>query len=164
MQLTLKWKVYRIANYFVLLSFLFFLGLILFFALKNGIVKSDLVTFLPVVTGMIVVILATFFNLYVLYNYFPDKLLSGILNKLHSLLIILFLLSLLGLLFLCTWGLIEEIKDNTDDNTGVIILSVLFILLLIGFYVLSMQFFVRKFLKTNYRNKMNSLIENIGNQ
>jgi len=162
MQVSVKWKTFRVTNYILLLSSLFVIGILVKAALDQGVSYNELNTFIPLISGFSIMSLNSFFNVFMLHKYFPDKKMPKWTNYLYSLSTIVYTITIAALIFIIIIGLSEEIGSQKKENIGVIVICILFFFLVQGIFVLFCQFRVRKFLERNYQAHVKEMIENIG--
>jgi heme A synthase len=77
---------------------------------------------------------------------------------------LIYLLSILVLLLLVIAGVREEIFSEGLDTTGLVLLGVLFGALSLCIYTFIFQVRLKKTIKKNYRNKLEKMIDKIGEQ
>jgi len=160
--MAIKWKLFIAANYVLLFIFLFIAAVLLIFAIKRPLYKSDLITFIPVISGSFIITLNSAINTFIFHRYFPSKLLPKKIALMYRVQTGFYIIGLLLLLFLISIGFIEEIINNQYNKTGILILSVTFFLLLIGLYVFNHQIRLKKLLESNFKKMMTEMIDEIG--
>ena len=165
MQLPLKWKVFRFANYIMAFIFLFFLCFVIYSITKDRFDSEGfLLLMIATLTCMLIIILNCILNLFLSYKFFPDKMLQGKTKLIYIVSTVFYSIALLGLIALSLYGLNEELKEPEDDKAGLIAAISLLSLSVIGCYILIMQLLVRRFLQENHKSSINSLIESIGKE
>jgi len=160
--LSLRWKLYRVINYLLLLSgtiiFLSFLRLIIQTTDKEYQMVSSLFSLV-----FFFIASQAFINLVVMLKTFPDKLLSGPKSRWHVFAMILNLVSFSGLIFAFFSILSEIYRSNSFDKTGLLIMflviSVLIVLLLFVFFC---QLSLKKYLKLKNTSLITTMIDSIG--
>ena len=155
----LKWKIYRIANYFLLccsiIIFLFNLRLI-FNAPDTELQVFSVLFALP----FLLMSIHSLVNITIMVRTFPDKMIAGNNHKWHVLSIVLSLLSTTGLLIMF-FSLVVEIRKDYFGGL-LLMLSILTLLLLVSVFVLVCLFSIKKYLKIKSMSLMNSWIDSIG--
>lgn len=160
--LPLKWKIYRVINYVQLVISSVIL-IMLFSLAYNSVESQDINWFMIAAVVLLLVISANIINLVIVYNYFPDKILSRGLKITHWIFLITGSVITIGLLLMAIAGFMEEfLPSNPEDGIGKELVLFFFFFSLLEIYKLSFQFQVESFLKRNYRRSLNSLIESIG--
>jgi hypothetical protein len=162
--LPLKWKIFKIINSLYLASCLGILG----FSCYN--ISLRVMSYGPMEVLIFSLFLLCFlvfsanciYNLYMLEKLYPDnynkrpKKLSRIFLTLN-----LIILSLLFLFFL--YGLSEELRNlnkrRHNDNIGIWILLVLFILISFGVYITWLQIILRKTIRRNFESSMDNFLK-----
>jgi hypothetical protein len=160
---TLKWKLFLIGNYLELVI----LGIALFFmivGLSNGI-YAEKDGYIPalLITSFAIVCLNSFFNIFALHRYFPD---TPIPQTLRSLMIGSGILTCLDMVFLFLVG-IGMMMAYEEEQEARLILTIFiigyFLLWTIGVFLLIFQFQLFSFLQKKEKNKIESLIDSLGN-
>lgn len=164
MRLPIKWKLFHFANYVQLFSFLLLFGLVLKTLSDQKMLAEFVLLSVLFCTGLFLIIVNYVLNLYIIYKYFPNRTFQGKTATFYFIATIIHLLLLAGFLLLCLFALNEELNADTGDNTGMIMLFILFTLFLTGLFILIMQFQVKKFLEAGQKKSIDTLIENIGSK
>lgn len=160
---SLKWKLFLIGNYLELVI----VGIALFFlilGLTNGI-YGDQEAYIPalLIISFAIVCLNSFFNIFALHRYFPD---TPIPQTLKSLMIASGILTCLDMVFLFLVGIGMMMAAEEQQDTRTILSAFIvgyFLLWAIGVFLLILQFQLFSFLNKKEKNKMESLIDSLGN-
>jgi len=159
-----KWKIFLSLNFVLSLPALVCL-ILLFINLLNSYNRtSDYFFAFIFLFGFLAITLNGFLNIYLLQRFFPDKLLPVTIKRLHVLSLVLNILIAIGLLILCIYGASLEFSNNYEgrDVSGKIALAVIFFLWLVQIIILIMQGQLPGVISRNNREKMDSLIDSIG--
>jgi hypothetical protein len=149
MQLTLKWKLFGLANYIMLIAYLYLITLSMRFIIEEVPHEQSLAPLMPVFISQIVIIINLAFNIYAFHIHLPHKPLS---HKKKRYYLILFLLNAISFSIITIYSFIEiydELKSQSFGNFAYFILSVFSLHFLLGLFILVCQFDLRKFIKTN---------------
>ena len=159
-----KWKIFLSLNFVLSLPALVCLILLFINLLNSYNRSSDYFFSFAFLFGFLVVTLNGFLNIYLLQRFFPDKLLPVTIKRLHVLSLVLNILIAIGLLILCIYGASLEFSNNYEgrDVSGKIALAVIFFLWLVQIIILIMQGQLPGVISRNNREKMDSLIDSIG--
>lgn len=158
--LSVKWKIYKILNYFLLVSSVL-LFIIMLTALMDNL--DDIKAYLLTCTFLLMIIQACI-NLYIIAKNFPYIALNGSKLKWHVTGSIINFLAFLGL-FIFLWFVVEKLSERrnfTEDDVGIIVLLVCSFVCLIDGFILFCQFTLPAYLKKNSRKLVDSLINSIG--
>lgn len=160
--LPLRWKLYRVMNFLLLIS-----GAILFLSLIHLIVKTSDKEYQVVSSIFSLVFLFTasqaFINLAIMFKTFPDKLLSGAKSRWHVFSMILNVISFSGLIFAFFSLLSEMSRSNSLDRTGLLIMLLMIsVLLILLFFIFFCQLSLKQYLKLKNTSLINSMIDSIG--
>ena len=159
-----KWKIFLALN-FVLSLPAFICLVLLSINLLNGHNRgADYIFAFVFLFGFLVITLNGFLNIYLLQRFFPDRLLPAGIKRLHVLSLLLNVLVAIGLLVLCIYAASVELTSDYEerDVSGRIALAVIFFLWLVQVIVLIMQGQLPGIISRNNREKMDSLIDSIG--
>ena len=158
--LSVKFKIYKILNYVLLLSAIILFILMLTVLMDN---LHDIVAYL-VTSVFLLMIIQALINLYIIAKNLPDKILTGAKLKWHVTASILNFIAFLGL-FIFLWFVVKKLsgrRDFTEDDVGIIILLVCSFIWFTDGFILFCQFTVPAYLKKNSTNLSHSLIDSIG--
>ena len=142
-----KKTLFAIANFFLLVVFVFF-GLSMFrFVIE--VVPSDesLLPLLPLIASFLIIIINCLFNLAIIRKPFPDKIVSRQTITLYSISGIIFTISILILLFHLIGLYNDELKEAPNDSFVKAILFLIFLFLITGLIIIINQFTIIKYLK-----------------
>ena len=160
--MSIRWKLFRVANYFLLLSFLVFAIIMTVANFKKAFPEELQWIYFAMLTMSIIIMVNSIFNIVFLTKYYPAKSIERNTKSAHSIIMICYILSLLFLLAICIVGLVEEIKDRSEDDIGILMVIFFIINLLAGIYVLVNQFILVRLIKKNYKKSLLILIDNLG--
>ena len=157
--LPLKWKIFRVINFIHLFfSFVLFI-LMLKFIVDSRFSLPESLFVLPIIA----IGFNCYLNLHVVRRFFPDKLLPDQVKNFKNVLFILNIFIALALIGVLIIGAESEFSsESSDDISGKIALAVFFLMCIEQIYILILQFQISDFLKDNYRNKIETLIDSIG--
>ena len=154
-----KWKIYKILNYVLLVSAAI-LFLIMLTVLMDNLddIKAYLLT-----CSFLMMIIQALINLYIIAKNLPYKILTGSKLKWHVTASIINFIAFLGLLIFL-WFVLEKVTEpaHYTDEVGIIILLVCSFICFIDGFILFCQFTLPAYLKKNSRNMADSLINSIG--
>ena len=163
--MTLKWKLYRVSNYFLLLSgtllFLKFLDL----GIRSGRLEFEFYTYSICLLFLLIISLGLV-NIIVMAKTFPDKLLIGGKSYWHLFAIMCNVLSSFAMFYIIAFLLLPEtanIEEQGDMSLIVVLCGFLFLFINLIF-VLFCQLEFKRFLKRNYSNLVDSMINSIGKE
>ena len=147
----MRWKVFRIANYIQLILTVLLLGILSFSYFADG--DNEFISWVMLFFfSLAVIIVNNCFNLHLLQQYFPDKIMPEGKSKMFTVLLILFIFVILGLIVICTLGLISELSTNSNkDRAGLVGLGILMTELFLGIYILIIQAGLPLFIERNNR-------------
>ena len=158
--LSVKWKIYKILNY-VLLVCAVILFLIMLTALMDNIgdPKAYLITCV-----FLLMIIQALINLYIASKNLPYKELTGSKLRWHVTGSIINFIAFLGL-FTFLWFVVERLTEQrnfTEDDLGIIILLVCSFIWFTDGFILFCQMTLPAYLKKQSRNLSDSLVNSIG--
>ncbi len=159
----LRWKIFRIANYFLLLVCLTITGAGTYFFVVGNSSGSDVFEYLVFILGGLALICNFSVNIFLLERYYPD----GELQKPMLIFISMSLLfSSITIAFLSIIYAVEfhdtviSPRYNDDSLNRAVIFSLSFgMILLITYYVIWMQVALRKTINRNRRSLYSSFLE-----
>jgi uncharacterized membrane protein len=163
--MSVKWKIFFALNFILAIpAFVALLFLIINFS-TNYRTGEDNLFFALAVFGLLMITGNGFLNIYVIQRFFPDKLLPVNIKRLNIISLVINFIITAGLLILCIYGALEEFKQSNAgrDTTGKIVLVIFFIVCLIHIITLILQVQLPSLIMRNNHEKMNSLINSIGN-
>jgi hypothetical protein len=158
--LSVKWKIYKILNYVLLLSAVLLFLVMLTVLLDN---MDDIKAYFVTCVFLLIIIQA-FINLYVISKNLSYIILTGAKLKWHVTGSIINFIAFLGLLIFL-WLVLTKIRERGDytmGDVGIIILLVCGFICLIDGFILFCQFTLPAYLKKNSTNLSHSLINSIG--
>ncbi len=160
-----KWKIFLVLNFVLSIPALMCFVLLLINILNaryRGTNIEYLFTFLALFS-LLLITLNGLLNTYLLQRFFPDKLLTTGVKRLNIVSFVLNILVAIGVLVLCIYGANEEFgNDNDDANSGKIALMIMSALWLVQVVVLILQGQLPGLINRNNREKIDSLIDSIG--
>ena len=158
--LPVKWKIYKILNYVLLLSAIILFIMMLTILMDN---IDDIKAYL--LTGVfLLMIIQALINLYIASKNLPYNILTGSKLKWHVTGSVLNFIAFTGLLIFL-WFVLKKVsgrKNFTDDEVGIIILLICSFVGLIDGFILYCQFTLPAYLKRNSTNLSHTLIDSIG--
>lgn len=163
--MSLKWKIFFALNFILAIpAFVVLLFLIINFSTSDRI-GEDNFFFALAVFGLLMITGNGFLNIYVIQRFFPDKLLPVNINRLNTISLVINFILTTGLLILCIYGATVEFKQSNAgrDTSGKIVLVIFFIACLIHIITLILQVQLPPLIMRNNHEKMDSLINSIGN-
>lgn len=159
----LKWKIFRIANYLILLISLAITGVGTYFFIGSSLNSADVFYFIIFAAGGLVLILNYSINIFLLERYYPDGELPGSLLMLNT---IILLLSCLAVAFLTLVFAVEfyDIVLAPRYSRGLFsragMFSLLFgMILLTTYYIFWMQVALRKTIRRNRQRLYSAFLE-----
>jgi len=157
--LSVKWKIYKILNYVLLVSAAILFIIMLTVLMDN---LDDIVAYLLTCVFLLMIIQALI-NLYIIAKNLPYKTLTGSKLKWHVAASIINFIAFLGL-FIFLWFVLKKVTEPVKytDDVGIIILLVGSFIWFTDGFILFSQFTLPAYLKKNSRNLADSLINSIG--
>jgi hypothetical protein len=158
-----KWKIFRVANYIQLVLTVLLLGIVGFtyFSVDNSILDWTMLFFL----SLVIIIVNNGFNLHLLQQYFPDKVLPEGKSKMFTILFILFLLVLVAFIIISVSGLIALFSmRGRSGNAGFIGVGIFLFETLLGLYILVIQAGLPLFIERNNRREMQRALDQLGKE
>ena len=159
-----KWKIFLALNFILSLPALVCLILLVISFLNSH--RRNYDYFLPylLLSGMLLITINGFLNIYIMQRFFPDKLLPAGIKSLNILSVLLNILISIGIMIVCIYGASEELgRHNYErDASGKIALTIIFVLWLVQVVVLIMQVQLPGLISRNNQERMDSLIDSIG--
>ena len=159
----LKWKIFRIANYLILLISLAITGVGTYFFIGSSLNSADVFYFIIFAAGGLVLILNYSINIFLLERYYPDGELPGSLLMWNT---IILLLSCLAVGFLTLVFAVEfyDIVLAPRYSRGLFsragMFSLLFgMILLTTYYIFWMQVALRKTIRRNRQRLYSAFLD-----
>jgi fumarate reductase subunit D len=159
----LKWKIFRIANYFILLISLAITGVGTYFFIGSNLNSADVFYFIIFAAGGLVLIINYSINIFLLERYYPDGELPASLLMLNT---IVLLLSCLTVGFLTLVFAVEfyDVVLAPKYNRGLFsragMFSLLFgMILLTTYYIFWMQVALRKTIRRNRQSLYSAFLD-----
>ncbi|MHA4845559.1 hypothetical protein ACX0G7_15400 [Flavitalea antarctica] len=159
----LKWKIFRIANYLILLISLSITGVGTYFFIGSSLNSADVFYFIIFAAGGLVLILNYSINIFLLERYYPDGELPGSLLMWNT---IILLLSCLAVGFLTLVFAVEfyDIVLAPRYSRGLFsragMFSLLFgMILLTTYYIFWMQVALRKTIRRNRQRLYSAFLD-----
>jgi hypothetical protein len=163
--LSVKWKLYKIANYILLISSAIFI-LVIFSALLRSLSRGAKIEPVVYLIALLFILITanTIVNLVLLAKNFPDRELSGFRALSNSISIIINIATVIGHAIFVASGFIAEFdrESASPDPTGKIMLALFALLWFVNLFVLICQFSVRRYLRENNNALIDSIIGSIG--
>lgn len=154
-----KWKLFGIGSYIMLLFYLVILVVAIRGLPRSGSVENVV----PITISIFFIVLNSGFNIYLFHKHFPDKPMSTPGYRYYKISTIVYTVSLAIIL-------LDSIPYSTEAfKSGIYDSFFYFILLhsvidLIALYILFLQYFVRKTIEMNFRNKTENQLMNLGKE
>ena len=159
----LRWKIFRIANYFTLLIALAITGLGTYFFIGSSLNSADIFYFIIFATGGLVLIMNYSVNIFLLERYYPDGELPGSLLMFITIVLSLSCLTIgfLTLVFAVEfYDVVLAPRYNRALFSRAGIFSLLSgMILLITYYIFWMQVALRKTIKRNRQTLYSAFLE-----
>ena len=159
-KLTIKWKLFLIINYFLLVFNIFSLiGFVV--SVLNGTDAPIILYYLGIV--FVLICISTILNIYIVNRFFPDNLLtSGTTRFLRFIRIVMLIVTALSF-FACAVGLSVIFDRSMGARPGDILGMTYFALsALLCLYVTILQFQIPRYLNQQSAGNINQLIDSIG--
>jgi len=147
--MTIKWKVFALANYIFGLLYFILLVYAMRFTVEAVPPSEDLTPFFPFLASLIIVVFNSVFNLYIFHFRLPDKPLSRRMARLYLVSTILFIISLIIIFASFFLSVRDELTSVQFDNSHYLLLTFFFLNLLAGIFILVNQLLLRKFIEKN---------------
>lgn len=145
----IKWKLFGIANYIILLIHAFLLLGAMRFTTEVAAESQDMAGFMPFMVSLFIVILNAVFNLYIFHKHLPDNPVSRRVKTPYLISAILFAIALMIISIPLIRDSFDELSFSSDKSFGFFLLTIFCLVLLIGLFVLINQFVVLKFIEKN---------------
>lgn len=164
--LTLKWKLYRVFNYALLIIALLLAAVVIVDILKYQLDNSTEPVFYLMALLFLLMFINPIINIVLFIKHLPDKVLEKGSALSNNVSIFINTLTVIGLAVFLIYGAMEVFDPDQKPagSTGKIILLLFFLLWLINLFVLICQLQFKRFLSKNRETSMTSLIESIGNK
>jgi hypothetical protein len=138
--MSLKWKLYGVANYVLLIAFIYFGIIHLKVTAERVPPDLDLTPIMPFIISHLVMVPALFLNIIFYHKYFSNKRFTSPTRTFYLVSIILYTLSLTTILISLIYFIIEELSSD-DPDAGISPLSLIYTAsFLIGLFILVNQF------------------------
>jgi MFS family permease len=161
----LRWKIFFALNFVLSLPALVFL-IYLFLELINSYNRyTDYFIGLLFLFSLLLIVVNGFLNIYLLQRFFPDKLVPEPIKKITLISLVLNILVAIGILIFCIYigSLLLSYRAYGAGNNGArFTLAIIFLLWIVQVIVLIMQGQLPALINRNNRDKINSLIDSIG--
>jgi hypothetical protein len=160
-----KWKIFFALNFLLAIpAFAALLFSIINFSNRNR-TGEDNFYFSLFIFGLLMITGNGFLNIYIIQRFFPDKLLPVSIKRLNIISLVINFIITAGLLILCIYAAMDEFKQGNKgrDNSGKIALVIISVAWVIHFIILILQVQLPTLIIRNNREKINSLINSIGN-
>jgi hypothetical protein len=159
----LKWKIFLALNFVLSLPALVFF-IYLFILILNNISRAvDFWIGGLFLAGLLAIILNGFLNIYLLQRFFPDRLVPEGVHRLNTISIVLNSLLSIGLLIWNIYITSELFSYRYRIPTAQkITLAIFFVLWMVQVVILVLQVQLPGLINRNNRDKMNSMIDSIG--
>jgi hypothetical protein len=164
--MSVKWKIFLALNLVLSVPALVCFILMIINFLNSHRYRDDDFIFFIFALALLIIALNGFLNIYLLQRFYPDKLLPLSVKRLNAVSLALNILAAIGILILCIYGASLEFRSDYNyrgrDASGKIALAIIFFLWLVQVVILVMQGRLPGIISRNNREKMNSLIDSIG--
>ena len=163
--LPLKWKIYRVLNFTILIiGVIFSLLFIVAMVRDRGMVDAPWQVW---VMGLIflIMVVKSLINIFLQFKYFPDKKLLNSAFTWHVFALIMGLFTMLGLMFFFLSVAIDEIGrtyEYSQSNEVMIMLILWFLVCMADCYVFYCQLGLNRYLARNEKALSNAMVESIG--
>jgi hypothetical protein len=159
----IKWKLFAVANYILLLAYGYLLYLVFEFVTKILTYQRELIQFLPVWSAIFVVFLNSALNIYIFHKHLPGKLLSGGLRIFFQVLTILNIIAVVTLLIMIFPEITIEYPYGAERyDTFALIFFIGTIIL--GGYIIFCQVGLQKYIRANDKHSIEQLISDLGTE
>jgi small-conductance mechanosensitive channel len=145
----LKWKLFGLANYFILLVYIFLLLGAMRFTIEVDTEGQGMLGFMFFMISLFIVVLNAVFNLYIFHKHLPDNKISKRGKIAYKISATLYAVSLLTISITLIRDTIHELKIDADSGAGYFMLIFFCVNSLIGLFVLINQFRIIKFIEKN---------------
>ena len=156
-----KWKIFRVANYVQLILTVLLLGIsgFTYFSEDFSLLDWTMLFFL----SLAIIIINNCFNLHVLQQYFPDKVIPQGKSKMFTVLFILFILVLVAFIIISVSGLLALLSmKGRSSSAGFIGVGIFVFETLLGLYILVIQAGLPLFIERNNRREMQRALDQLG--
>ena len=156
--MTIKWKIFGIANYIMLLVFVFLLLGMFKFSAEEVSGRESQNPLLLLMFCFFTIILNSILSLYVFHFHLPAKPIIKI-KRLYRVSTILYILCLVTIFISIVKDMKYEIGEYGMDDTAYIIVGFISLILLIGIFIAYNQFLIGKYLDNNYKFSIDKKID-----
>lgn len=160
----IKWKIFLALNFILGIPAFIFLMLLIVEFFNSFKDMTDLSIPFLFLFGFSVITFNSFLNIFILQRFFPDKLISPSVRTLNLVSFILNILLAVITLVLSIYATALEFGNDPERKItdGKVVLLIIFIGLIIHIIVLVMQGQLPALINRNNRERMNSMINSIG--
>ena len=145
--MSLKWKLYGVASYILLIVYIYFSIIHLKVTAERVPSDLDLTPIMPFIISHLIIVPTLFFNIIIYHKYFSNKTFTPTTRTFYLLSMILYAFSLTTILISLIYFIIEELRSD-DPNAGISPLSLIYTTsFLIGLFLLVNQFKLWKLIK-----------------
>ena len=160
--MSLRWKIFAIANYILLFIFLFLFIMAIRYNVKESSKVEDDTAFMIFTLSLFIIILNSAANIYIVHRHFPAKPFSHFFARLYLFLTILFLLALIVVSAALIIPLREELLAHSFDSYVYFMAILLFILITCGLFIFINQCMVNRHILRNSKSLLQQQIDDIG--
>ena len=161
----LKWKIYRIMNYVLLMAaaFVFFRFFQLLIRDRYLAPKTNPYQVVALFTSLVflLMVLQSIINLIIMAKNFPDKILTGARNRWHILATIINGILLVIMIYAC-FSFMSEMAAYPEGSGVIIFFLIIVFITLSTLFVFICQLTLKKYLRRNNRSLVKSMIDSIG--
>jgi hypothetical protein len=159
-----KWKIFFALNFVLSLPALVFLILLFINLLNSHTNRRDYSFVFIFSTAFLLITMNGFLNIFLLQRFFPDKLIPAGIKRTNTISLVLNILVSVGTLVFWIYGATLLFRSDYEmvNASGKIALAIIFFLWLVQVGVLIMQGQLPGVISRNNRERMDSLINSIG--
>jgi len=146
----LKWTIFGIANYALLLLYAFILHLSFKVIIEKIPAETDLTPLLPILISNVIIVLNSLFNIIVFHRHLPGNPFShskGILNLAAA---ILYFIALIIMIYSLNQSINDELRSGETEGLVGFLQALFFSTIVLGIFIFVNQLMIRNYLEKTH--------------
>lgn len=143
--MSLRWKIFGIANYAMFIFYVFLFIGAQRFTIEKVSPEESLAPFMPFMICLLIVVFNSAFNIYVFHKYLPNRSFSKRVNTTCLVSVILFSTGLVIILFNTIKMVAEDLKSGIADSLTSFLIIFSLMSLAFGIFIIASQLKMRKY-------------------
>lgn len=143
--MSLRWKLFGIANYAMFIFYVFLFIGAQRFTIEKVPAGENLAPFMPFMISLLIVVLNSAFNIYIFHKYLPNRSFPKRVKRACLVSVILFSTGLVIILFNTIKMVAEDLKSNIADNLTNFLIIFSLMSLAWGIFIIVSQLKMRKY-------------------